>query len=164
MKYYFPITLLASAALALASPASAQFRFGQPTSERKVQATLPQSSAALWRTLITTQIRENTNAGTFSAVHPPAVRALANTNVQISGFMLPLDTTARSRHFLLSKATPTCFFCPPGAPNEIVEVFSATPIAITDKLIVVTGRFALINDPDKGLFFRVNNAQVTVTR
>lgn len=164
MKHFCTITLLIGTAIVLASPASAQFRLGQPLSERKVQATLPQSGAALWRTLVTTQIRENTNAGTFSAVHPPAVRALVNTNVQISGFMLPLDTTTRSRHFLLSKATPTCFFCPPGAPNEVIEVYATTPIPITDKLVVVTGRFALINDQEKGMFFRVNNAQATVTR
>jgi uncharacterized protein len=146
------------------TPALAQLRFGQPTSERKVQATLPQSSAAVWRTLVTTRITENTNTGMFGAIHPPAVRALVNTNIQISGFMLPLDATPRSRHFLISRLTPVCAFCPPGGPNEVIEVFANTPVPITDRLVVVTGRFALINDADKGLFFRLNNAQASVSR
>ena len=148
----------------VASPSIAQLRFGQPTSERKVQATLPQSPAATWRVLATTRITENTNAGTFAAIHPPAVRALVGTNITISGFMLPLDTTPRSRHFMLSRLTPVCFFCPPGGPNEVIEIYSSTPIAITDRLVTVTGRFVLTNDVEKGLFFRINNAQSSVAR
>jgi hypothetical protein len=60
--------------------------------------------------------------------------------------------------------TPVCFFHPPGAPNEVIEVYSNTPIAITDKIVTVTGRFTLISDPEKGLFFRLSNATATVTR
>ena len=153
----FALTLVAPAVLA-------QTRSGEIASERKAQANLPQSRAPIWQTLRTTRITEDTNAGTFTAVHSPAVRALANTNVQISGFMLPLDTTPRSRHFMLAKLTPVCFFCPPGAPNEMVEVFSNAPIPITDRLVVVTGRFSLINDQNMGLFFRVSNAQASVAR
>ena len=155
------------ALLALASsslPARAQFSFGQPANERQVQATLPQSRAPLWRTLMTTRIAENASTGMFSASHTPAVRALANTTMTITGFMLPLDTDTRSRHFLLSRMTPVCFFHPPGAPNEVIEVYSNTPIAITDKIVTVTGRFTLIRDPEKGLFFRLSNATATVTR
>ncbi len=148
----------------IASPAFAQLRFGQPTSERKVQATLPQSPTATWRVLATTRIAENINAGTFTATHPPAVRALVGTNMTISGFMLPLDTTPRSRHFMLSRLTPVCFFCPPGGPNEVIEVYASTPISITDRLVTVRGQFALTNDAEKGLFFRINNAQANVSR
>ena len=159
--------LVLSTLVALASsslPAKAQFGFGQPANERQVQATLPQSRAALWRTLMTTRIAENANTGMFSAGHTPAVRALANTSMTITGFMLPLDTDTRSRHFLLSRMTPVCFFHPPGAPNEVIEVYANTPIAITDKLITVTGRFTLISDPEKGLFFRLSNAQAVILR
>jgi uncharacterized protein len=154
------LLVLASSSL----PANAQFSFGQPQNERQVQANLPQSRAPLWRTLMTTRIAENASTGMFSASHTPAVRALANTTITITGFMLPLDTDTRSRHFLLSRMTPVCFFHPPGAPNEVIEVYSATPIAITDKLVTVTGRFTLISDPEKGLFFRLSNAQASVVR
>ena len=149
---------------ASASTAAAQFSFGQPSSERKVQATLAQSNAALWRTLSSTRIAENTRTGMFSASHMPGVRALAGTTMTITGFMLPLDTDAQSRHFLLSRFTSVCFFHPPGAPNEVIEVYSRTPIPITDRLITVTGRFTLINDPEKGLFFRISDARSHVGR
>jgi len=51
-------------------------------------------------------------------------------------------------------------FCPPGEPNEVVEVFSPRAIVWTDKLVTVTGPLSLINNGEKGMFFRISDAQV----
>ena len=79
----------------------------------------------------------------------------------ISGFMLPLEATEKFKHFLLSKRTPTCPFCPPGEPNEIVEVFSAKPVAWKDDMVTMTGTLKLVNDGEKGIFFQMNDAAQT---
>ena len=50
--------------------------------------------------------------------------------------------------------------CPPGEPNEGVEVFSRSGLAITDRMVQVTGRFGLQNNGDRGFFFRLDDAQV----
>lgn len=71
--------------------------------------------------------------------------------------MLPMDTAPRSKHFLLSRYTPVCFFCPPGQPNEVVEVISKPGVKLTGAMITLTGRLSLINDGEKGLFFRLDH-------
>ena len=140
----------------LATPGIAQ----QGAGERAAQARLPQGRAALWATLRTTRIKADEARGIFTASHPPAVRALVGKSISLPGFVMPLDAATRGTHFLLSKYTPVCNFCPPGEPNEVVEVNSARPIVFGAKLVTVTGTFALENNGDNGLFFKMTGASV----
>lgn len=133
---------------------------GQAVGERSAQASLPQSNAPIWTVLRKTKIGEDGAKGVFTAAFPPEVKALDKQTVTLSGFMLPLDAQEKSTHFLISKYTPVCFFCPPGEPNEVVEVTSKTGVPVSYKLLNVTGRMALQNNGEKGLFFRVDQAVV----
>lgn len=140
----------------LVNPALAQ----QGAGERAVQAKLPQGHSALWATLRTTRIRADDARGIFTATHSPAVKALVGQNVTLSGFINPLDTATRGTHFLLSKYTPVCAFCPPGEPNEVVEIRTGRPVVFSAKLVSVTGKFGLENNGDNGLFFQMSGAAV----
>lgn len=141
----------------LAGPAQAQF---QENGERAAQARLPQGKSPLWATLRQTKIGVDDARGIFTARFPPSVKALAGKTISLSGFIMPLDAQSRGTHFLLSKYTPVCAFCPPGEPNEVVEVHTAKPITFVEKLVTVTGNFALENNGEKGLFFQMNGASV----
>ncbi|MGC1301043.1 MAG: DUF3299 domain-containing protein [Caulobacteraceae bacterium] len=132
----------------------------QPADERATQKLLPTSKAPLWAVLRRTRIGEDDRRGVFTAAFPPEVKALDGHAVTLSGFMLPLDAAPASTHFLLSKYTPVCFFCPPGQPNEVVEVTTRRGVPVTDRMLTVTGRFALEAKADKGLFFQVDQALV----
>lgn len=155
MRLACAITL--AAALLCCGPVSAQT---QEPGERTAQARLPQGRTPLWATLRTTRINADDARGIFTATHTPAVRALVGHTLTLQGFIMPLDAQRRGNHFLLSKYTPVCAFCPPGEPNEVVEVTTPAPIAYTARLVSVTGVFGLENNGDNGLFFRMVNAQV----
>lgn len=146
-----------AAALLAASPLAGQV---QEAGERAAQAKLPQGHAPIWATLRTTRIRSDDARGIFIATHPPAVKALVGKRLSLPGFIMPLDAATRGTHFLLSKYTPVCAFCPPGEPNEVVEVQTARPIAFSSKLVTVTGTFSLENNGDNGLFFKMTGATV----
>jgi hypothetical protein len=146
------------AGLSAPALAAADAAFGQPADERRAQQALPKSQAALWAVLRKTKIGEDDKRGVFTASFPDEVKALDGQSVALSGFMMPLDTTAKSKHFLLTKYTPVCFFCPPGQPNEVVEVTTNKGVAITARMLTVNGRMALINNAEKGLFFRLDGA------
>jgi len=146
-----------SVALMGANPALAQSSYGQAPGERAAQLKLPTSQAPIWATLRKTKIGENAKRGIFTASFPDEVKALDQTEVTVSGFMLPMDTTQRSKHFLLSRYTPVCFFCPPGQPNEVVEVISKPGVKLTGAMVTLSGRLSLINDGEKGLFFRLDH-------
>lgn len=72
--------------------------------------------------------------------------------------MLPLEQESMTRHFLMSRFTPVCFFCPPGDPNEVVEVRTLKPFRAGYDRVKVTGVFSLTNNGEKGLFFRIDGA------
>lgn len=148
--------MIAGVALASAVPVNAQ----QDPGERAAQARLPQGRTVLWSTLRQTKIAVNEARGMFTAMHPPAVKALAGHPVSLAGFMIPLDAATRGNHFLLSKYTPVCAFCPPGEPNEVVEVYTARPITFVPKLVTITGVFQLQNKGENGLFFQMTGARV----
>lgn len=144
--------------LLAAVPAAAQFR---EDGEAQRQAALPKSGSGVWAVLRTTVVKLDDKAGMFTATHSSAVKALAGKPLTVTGFMLPLDPTARVKHFLLSKYTPVCSFCPPGEPNEVVEVTTTATIPVTTKLLSVTGLFGLQNNGDNGLFFTLSGASIS---
>ncbi|BAI96729.1 hypothetical protein Sj15T_11840 [Sphingobium sp. TA15] len=153
LRLLAPLLLL----IALSSPVAAQY---QEDGERSTQARLPQGRSPLWVTLRLTKIGINEARGLFTATFPAPVKGLAGQTVTLAGFINPLDAQTRGTHFLLSKYTPVCSFCPPGEPNEVVEVRTASPIVFVQKLVTVTGRFALQNNGEQGLFFQMTGATV----
>ena len=147
-------------ALAGSAKAWATAPLTQPANERAEQKTLPMSKVPLWAVLRHAQVSQDDRRGVFAISYPPDVKALNGRSVTLSGFMLPLDASEASTHFLISRYTPVCFFCPPGQPNEVVEVTSTRGVPVTDRMLTVTGRMALENKGDKGLFFQIQQASV----
>lgn len=152
MKPFLHITALAAIFLSLCAFSS------QPMDERQAQNALPMSKDPVWKTLSATVIKVDEKKGLYSAVPPAAVKALSGHAMTVTGFMLPLESTEKFKHFLLSKRTPTCPFCPPGEPNEVIDVHTTKPIAYTEDAITVKGTFTLMNDREMGLFFKLSDA------
>lgn len=131
---------------------------GQPSDERAAQDGLPKAKDRLWDTLYKTKVKIDDKTGTYSATFPDEVRQLNGQTVKISGFMLPLENSEKFTHFLLSKRTPTCPFCPPGAPNEIIEVYAARPTEWAEDLVTYEGKFELMENKEMGVFFKMTDA------
>jgi hypothetical protein len=140
--------------------ARAQAILTQPVDERAAQNGLPKSSDPLWLKLVKSKVSYNEKSGLFSIAVTPEIKALNGQTVSVSGFVLPMDGSDRTKHFVLTRNTPVCLFCPPGAPNEVVEVVSPRAIAWTAKMVTVTGQMSLINNGENALFFKIAAAQV----
>ena len=138
----------------LSQPAS------QPVGERALQDTLPQSQSPLWQKLVKCKIGYNNRTGLYRIAVTPEVKALAGQTVTLNGFVMPLDGSDHTKHFLLTRRTPVCMFCPPGEPNEVAEIVAPRAILWTDKIVTVTGPMSLINNGEKGMFFRVDATEV----
>ena len=133
---------------------------GQPADERAAQNRLPHAQDPVWAKFLTSKVSYNNRTGLYSIAITPAVRDLAGKPVTVSGFVMPLDASDHTRHFLLTRNTPVCMFCPPGEPNEVVEVMSPRPILWTDKMVSVSGPLKLINNGEKGMFFQIAATEV----
>lgn len=118
---------------------------------------LMQSDDLIWKSFAKCKVKTNQDLS-YSITYSSSVKAMNGKNITISGFMLPLESKDKFSHYLLSKNAPTCAFCPPGGPNEIVEVFSIKPTVWKENLITVSGTLLLVNDGKTGVFFRMKNA------
>ncbi|MDX1975070.1 MAG: DUF3299 domain-containing protein [Rickettsiales bacterium] len=132
----------------------------QPLEERTAQDALPQSSHKLWQSFAACKVSINQKSGFFQIAYSDEVKAMDGTQVTVHGFILPLEAKVKFSHLLLSKRTPTCPFCPPGEPNEVVEVFTKEPMEWREDMIALRGTLTLVNDGDKGIFFRLNDATI----
>jgi hypothetical protein len=133
----------------------------QPEEERAAQDALPQATNPLWAKLAKCTVKFNQRTGLFSIGLTSDVKGLDGQSIDVNGFMLPLDGSDETRHFLLTKRTPVCLFCPPGEPNEVIEVTSTKPVAWIDDLVTMKGRFKLVNKGEKGVFFALTDASTT---
>ena len=131
---------------------------GQPPEERKAQEALPQSKDPIWKVLGKTKVHLDAKEWHYSAEFPPEVKAMVGKPITITGFVLPLDATEEFKHFIISKRTPTCAFCPPGEPNEIADVWLDKPMKWDQDAVTVTGTFELMDNDQLGLFFKISHA------
>ncbi len=118
------------------------------------------SKDPIWHTLLKTKITVDKKDGYYGAKFTPEVKALVGKTLTVSGFIMPLESKDKFQHFLLAKRTPTCPFCPPGEPNEIIDVWTVKAIEYTDDMVTVKGKFELMNDKDMGLFFKLKDANL----
>lgn len=117
-----------------------------------------------WAILATTAVREDRAKGLLTATFPPRVQALSGRVFKISGFMSPLDTSGSTRHFIVTRRSTTCPFCPPNAATEAVEVKLDAPAKRTDGEVVVVGRMMLVSTSDEGLFYALIGATLEPSR
>jgi len=86
------------------------------------------------------------------------VTALDKKEIKLQGFMMPLDMGEKQKRFLLVAMPPTCAFCLPGGPDQLVEVVAKTPVKYGFEPIVISGKFVVLKDDPMGLYYRLTDA------
>jgi uncharacterized protein len=86
------------------------------------------------------------------------IEALDKKEVKLQGFMMPLDTGEKQKRFLLTSLPPSCAFCMPGGPDQLVEVQAKNPVKYGFDPIIVTGKFVVLKDDPMGLYYRLTDA------
>jgi hypothetical protein len=94
----------------------------------------------------------------FHTEYSAGIKALDGKEVKLMGFLFPLEGKLEHERFLLTAWPPSCPFCLPAGPTQMVEVFCAEPITFTDGAILVGGRFELLRDDPSGLYYRLHEA------
>lgn len=111
-----------------------------------------------WKTLA--QVEAVRQKDRFVPKFAGSITALDKKEIKLQGFMLPLDMGEKQKRFILTALPPSCSFCLPGGPDQLVEVQAKTPVKYGFEPIVVTGRFVVLKDDEMGLYYRLTDAVV----
>src|SRR5688572_25861524 len=111
-----------------------------------------------WKTLAEVQTIKQKDK--FVPEFSKSISALDRKEVKLQGFMMPLETGDKQKRFILTSMPPSCAFCLPGGPDQLVEVQAKTPVKYGFEPIVVTGKLAVLKDDPMGLYYRLTDAVV----
>lgn len=119
-----------------------------------------QNDDPVWDVLNRTQVITDRAKGEYRATFPTDLKAREGAQLRIPGFILPLEASSRSTHFMIVRRNTGCPFCPPNAPTEAVEVRTPLPVSYTGDEVVASGRLHLVSSSSEGLFFQLQDATV----
>lgn len=97
----------------------------------------------------------------YVAQFSKGVADLNSKEVQVQGFMMPLEVGEKQTHFVLTAMPQSCSFCLPGGPEQMVEVRTKTPVKYTFEPVVLKGKLAVLKDDPTGVFYRLTDAVPT---
>lgn len=98
--------------------------------------------------------------GEYRASFSPALKKEEGVAFSITGYMMPIEATTKAAHFVLTRRSAGCPFCPPNEPTEAIEIFATKPIAYTQAPVTVEGTLHLVGHSAQGFFFRIDKARV----
>jgi hypothetical protein len=114
-----------------------------------------------WQLLRQVKVVEEQKGGktTSRPEFAPRLKELDQQEVKVYGFVLPLSTTAKQKHFLISPLPTHCPFCISQGPDSMIEVVARVPVEFSQwDPIVVSGKLELVND--SSLYYRLTNAEL----
>jgi uncharacterized protein len=95
----------------------------------------------------------------FHTDYSAEIKALDGQEVKLMGFIYPLEGGLEHRRFLLTAWPPSCPFCLPAGPSQMVEVLCEEPVAFTEGAILMAGKFELLEDDPSGMYYRMQGAK-----
>ncbi len=116
-----------------------------------------------WQVLRQVKVIETTDVKTKATSSLPSfggpIKELDKQTIKLYGFVMPLSTGAKQKHFLLSPLPSHCPYCVFQGPDSIVEVLAPNGVEYNQwDPIVVSGKFELVND--QYLFYRLTDAKL----
>ncbi len=109
-----------------------------------------------------TKVEEHSQQNAITPIYNKAIENLDQKELTARGYMFPLDVIGKQGHFLLSPYPPSCPFCQPAGPNELIEIKMQDPIEFSYDPITIRGHFELMTkdkDIGQGVFYRMENAK-----
>jgi uncharacterized protein len=95
----------------------------------------------------------------FHTDYSEEIKALDGQEVKLMGFIYPLEGGLEHARFLLTAWPPSCPFCLPAGPAQMVEVFCEEPVEFTEGAILMAGKFEVLEEDPSGMYYRMQGAK-----
>ena len=133
-----------------------------PAADNVVTAAGTRQDNVTWKTLAHARLRMGKSKAAPEGVDFDAdVQKLDGQAITLTGYMFPLEASGSQAHFLLSAYPPSCPYCVPGGPTELIEITDSDPITFTYDTITLHGIFHLLQGDalKDGMFYRMTHAK-----
>jgi uncharacterized protein len=110
-----------------------------------------------WNVL--TDVKTKNIKGNIVPVFNAAQMSLNQRTQRVQGFMMPLESGEKQKHFLLSSVPLNCGFCTPGGPESMIEVYTKTAVRYNIQPIVVEGTFQVLVNDQFGVYYKIADAK-----
>ena len=118
-----------------------------------------------WRTLAHAKLNigKASDSVLASVDFAPELQELNDHDITLTGYIFPLEAASDQGHFLLSAYPPSCPYCLPGGPTELVEITDSKPIKFTYEPVTIHGRFQLLKGEalKEGMFYRMTQIRLS---
>lgn len=159
------LSLMTAAALAVDTGLPGNLPAGPaPTGDSAFGVTAPvgkplddKNGFVSWHTL--SLVEAVAQGKTFVPRFDKTIQALNTKQVKLQGFMLPLEMGEKQSHFVLTATPPTCAFCLPGGPDQVIEVKTSTPVRFSYEPIQLAGKFEVLKNDPMGMYYRLTQAK-----
>ena len=121
--------------------------------------TLVHSDDQRWIVFRDASIQADNARGVYVATFGSSIRRFEGRRIVLTGYMLPVEATTLSAHFVLTRRSTGCPFCPPNEPSEAIEVFAVAPVPYTQAPVTITGTLQFVAQSAGGLFYRMTDAR-----
>lgn len=174
-----PFWLIGLVAFGLLAPGASEGRAQQPASPPSAPsgpeidpAEIPSvhntfyavpEGAVSWDTLAALEVKAEVLGPLrtqFTTSYSEPILALDGEHVRIMGFIYPLEGGREHRRFLLTAWPPSCPFCLPAGPAQMVEVEASEPVPFTEGAILIAGDFEVLEDDPSGMYYRMTGAKL----
>ncbi len=115
-----------------------------------------------WKMLAHAQVK-NSGQRSMHIDYAKDVAALDGKTITITGYMFPLQNSDDQSHFLLSAYPPSCPYCLPAGPAELIEINDCAALRFTYEPIALEGKMQLLQkgeDLKDGMFYRMSKAHL----
>ena len=114
-----------------------------------------------WAEFHGVKITTDRQHGVLRADFPADLRRADGRVLDIGGYITPLQPSVEINHFILTRRSSGCPFCPPNEATEALEVFTRAKVRFDRRQWFVKGRLKLVSDSGQGLFFQLLDATAT---
>ncbi len=137
-----------------------------PKADNVIATAVSKQDNVSWKMLANAKLR----MGKANSLFPegvdfaPEVQKLDGQEITITGYIFPLQASEKQEHFLLSAYPPSCPYCLPSGPTELIEITDSAPINFTYDPITLHGTFRLLRDDalKEGMFYKMTDAQLLI--
>lgn len=112
-----------------------------------------------WTFFHDVKIAADDKRGVYRATFGKSLLKMEGRPFKITGYMLTVEPTTRSPHFILTRRSTGCPFCPPNELSEVIEVRAEKPVQYTQDPVTIEGRLHFAGSSATGLFYQLNKAR-----